>query len=238
MSKHALTVPALVFIATPLIGQSAPAPYSPPAPAELNTALIKPYHHAFHMIASQNGQEADIGTLDDRLIVINANGRPVFIRIQNVDTPTGNMLDSAIADSSSLSPRHHSSVAEHRQLLLEFAPKRVTGQYFEPGDPPIPIDQGLADGVFDSNMLDVLIGAMPLAQGYAGRLLIYIYEAGGPVPMDVAVTGSETLNGSATWVANVTISGRTVRYYVDKADHQVAQVVSPGVRLVRIAPAR
>jgi len=190
------------------------------------------------MIMVRGGQEQEIGSLDDQVVLADDNGKPSIIRVQNVDGPAGAMTDTAVADKASLAPRWHSSHAEHRLLQLQFTGSKVTGKYKGSGDPPFPIEQSVAENVFDSNMLDVLVCALPLADGYRGRLTVYLYEAGGAVPVDVAVTGSETVDGSDTWATGVTISGHTARYFIGKADHRVVQIVAtqaPGVelRLVR-----
>jgi hypothetical protein len=186
------------------------------------------------MIMVRGGQEQEIGNLDDRVVVADDNGRPSIIRVQNVDGPAGSMTDTAVADKTSLAPRWHSSHAEHRLLQLQFAGGKVTGKFKGSGDPPFPIDQSVPENVFDSNMLDVLVCALPLSDGYHGRLTVYLYEAGGAVPVDVAVTGSENVAGGETWVTGVTIAGRTARYFIGKSDHRVAQIIStqgPGVEL-------
>src|SRR5258705_10888375 len=193
------------------------------------------------MVMVKNGQEEEIGTLDDRVVIQDDGGKPAIIRIQNVDGPSGALTDSSIADAATLAPRRHNSQSERRILLLQFAGRRLTGTYWEAGDPSFPIDEQIPDGTFDSNMLAVLVAAMPLGSGYAGRIMVYLYEVGGATAMDVAVTGSGKIDGVDTWVTNVTLRGRTARYDVGKGDHRVVQIVSnagPGaeVHLRRNAP--
>jgi hypothetical protein len=136
------------------------------------------------------------------------------------------MLDSAVADPATLAPRWHSSHGQRRNLTVQFSDARITGTYQDAGDPPIPIDDKVAGRVYDSNMLDVLISAMPLAVGYSGRLAVYLYDAGGAIPADVTVTGSEKVGSMDSWVAAVRLAGRTARYYVGKTDHRVVEIVS------------
>ncbi len=224
-----------VLIAAPL-GAQAPsmAPPAPPPPlAKLQATQVSPYHHVFRMVSIQGDT---LGVLDDQVVKgRDAQGQPAIIRIQSISGPTGIILDSAIADAATLTPRHHSSYSAHRELRIDFDKTRVTGELNDAGHPR-PVNQEIKQEMFDSNMLDVLIGALPLAAGYTGRVMVYIYEAGGPIPMDVAVSGSEVVKGTDTWVTNVTLGRSTVRYYVGKSDHQVAQVVTPGMKLVRAEP--
>jgi hypothetical protein len=220
----------------PLAAQTAPktAPAAAVPLAHVDPTRIAPYHHSLRIIKTQGGEDQQIGTLDDRVVIGEDNGKPAIIRVQNVDGQTGAMLDSAVADPASLAPRWHSSHSERRILRLEFTPGHVTGSFWEQGDPSFPIDDKPTVELFDSNMLDVLIAALPLAAGYAGRLNVYLYEAGGPVPVDVAVTGSETVGGTDTWVTAVTLNQRTARYYVGKTQHRVEQIISvpaPGIEI-------
>jgi len=246
MTKHLIIACALVAVASPLAAQN-PSRSTPPAakpagpplpPAMPDPARVTPYHQSLRMVMARNGQEQEIGRLDDEVTLAQLDGKPALIRVQNVESPTGLMTDTAVADPTNLAPRWHSSHAEHRDLRLEFGRRKVTGTYKGSGDPSFPIDQAVVDSLFDSNMLDVLISALPLADGYKGRMMVYLYEAGGATPVDVAVTGSETVAGVEAWNTGVTIAGRTARYYVGKTDRHVVQIVSspaPGVelRLVR-----
>ena len=214
----------------------APAPSLPPVRPD--GKLVTPYHRSFRMVMSRNGKEQDVGGLDDQVTIGEHNGKPAIIRVQNVEGPTGVMTDTAVADAATLTPRWHSSTSERRRLRLEFAPGRVTGNFRESGDAGFPIDQKFTDSLYDSNMLDVVLAALPLASGYRGHMTVYLYEAGGPTPVDVEVTGSDKVNGKETWITGVTIGGRTARYYLDKTTHQVAQIVStpgPGME-IRIVP--
>jgi hypothetical protein len=186
------------------------------------------------MVMVKNGAEEEVGTLDDRVVIQDDGGTRAIIRVQNVDGPAGVMADSSIADAATLAPRRHNSQSERRILLLQFAGRHLTGTYREAGDPSFPIDEQVPDSIFDSNMLDVLVAAMPLRPGYSGRLMVYLYEVGGAAAMDVAVIGSGNIDGVDTWVTNVTLRGRTARYDVGKNDHRVVQIVShagPGVEV-------
>ena len=218
-----------------------PPPQSPGpalAPARPVPALVTPYHHRFRMVMSRGGRDQDVGSLDDQVILGQHEGKPAIIRVQNVEGAAGVMTDTAVADAATLAPRWHSSASQGRTLRLDFAPRRVTGALTKSGDGPLPIDQQVPDSLYDSNMLDVVLSALPLAAGYRARMTIYLYEAGGPTPVDVEVTGSEKVDGVDTWITGVTIGGRTARYYVGKTTHQVARIVStpgPGME-IRIVP--
>ena len=178
------------------------------------------------MIMVHEGKEEEVGSLEDRVAIAEIQGQRAIVRTQDVNGPTGNMLDSAVADPATLAPRRHSSHGQRRNLTLQFEHARVSGTYQDAGDPPIPVDDKIGDQVFDSNMLDVLISALPLAESYSGRLTVYLYDAGGAIPVDVTVTGSDKIGAMDVWVTAVRLGGRLARYYVSKADHRVAQIVS------------
>jgi hypothetical protein len=218
----------LLITATGLWAQEAPLPPRPPIPppAHLDPTRVTPYHQSFRMVLVQNGAEQQIGSLEDQVSIADDHGQRSIIRSEDVNGPTGNMLDSSVADPSTLAPRRHSSHGERRNLALEFTDARITGAYQDAGDPPIPVDDKVNGRVFDSNLLDVLISAMPLADGYSGRLTVYLYDAGGSITADLTVTGSDKVGAMDCWVAGVTIGGRTVRYYVSKTDHRVVEILS------------
>jgi hypothetical protein len=228
MLRSLLACATIIMFAATMAAQEAPLPPRPPIPppARLDPSRVAPYHQSFRMVMVQNGEEQQVGSLEDQVTLAAANGKPAIIRVQDVHSPTGSMLDSAVADPASLAPRWHSSHGERRNLSLQFAPAHVTGLYKDTGDPPIPVDDKVGENVFDSNMLDVLISAMPLAEGYAGRLTVYLYDAGGAIPVDVTVTGSDKIGELDTWVTAVRMGGRVARYYMGKTDHRVAQIVS------------
>jgi hypothetical protein len=223
-----------LILTGPLSAQAPAAPPAPvPPPAKLAASQVTPYHHVFRMISVQGDT---LGVLDDQVVRGNdAQGQPIIIRIQNITGLTGESLDSAIADATTLSPRHHSRHSPKRELRIDFDRTRVTGELIDDGHTR-PVSQEVVEGVFDSNMLDVLIGALPLAPGYSGRVMVYIYEAGGAIPMDVSVRGSQDLKGTDTWVTGVTLGRTTVVYYIGKTDHEVKQVLTPGMKLVRAEP--
>lgn len=221
-----------------LAAGSAPAQEKPggtqASAARPDPARLVPYHQRFRMVMARNGRIQEIGRLDDQVVLGEDNGKPAVIRVQNIEGPTGIMTDTAVADPETLAPRRHASHSEARTLTLAFAPNRVTGTFSKNGDPASAIDQPVTGNLYDSNMLDVLLATLPLSAGYTGRLMVYLYEAGGPTPVDIAVTGAETVDGTDSWVTGVTIGGKTARYYVGKTEPRVTRIVSspgPGMEI-------
>jgi hypothetical protein len=233
-----LAAVAMTAMMPPPAMAQAPAgnkPTAPPPPATPDGARVSPYRQTLRMIMSREGQEQQIGTLSDELTATTAGGTPVLIRVQQITTNgRGTMTDTSVATAASLAPRWHSSHGPNRTLRVEFAPGRVRGSEQPRGGEATAIDQVVGTKIFDSNMLDVLVASLPLSATYKGRIPVYVYEAGGETPVDVAVVSSESLNGDAVWVVGVMLGGRVAMYYVTKVKPRVVQIVSqpaPGIEL-------
>jgi hypothetical protein len=173
-----------------------------------------------------------VGSLVDEVTV---SGSGLVVRVQQITaTGRGMMTDTAVAAGPTLTPRWHSSHGPNRHLRIEFAPGRVRGEERPKGADAIPIDHVVGNRIYDSNMLDLLVSALPLHASYRGRLPVYLYEAGGETPVDVQVIGTDTVEGVDAWLVAVTLGGRVARYSVAKEQPRVLRIVSspaPGVEL-------
>ena len=225
------------FTPPPAAAQSQGVTKAPPPlpPATPEGARVAPYKQTLRMVMFREGQEQQVGTLTDEVTRSSAGGTPVLIRVQQISTTgRGIMTDTSVANAATLVPRWHSSHGPNRTLRLEFTPGRVRGSEQPVNAEPAAIDHVVGQRIFDGNMLDVLVASLPLSATYKGRIPVYVYEAGGETPVDVAVVSSETLGADPVWVVGVMLGGRIAMYYVTKETPRVAQIVSqpaPGVEL-------
>src|SRR5437868_3757530 len=96
-----LLAPALpVTAAAQTFSRPVPAPSSTAPSAALaarpDPARVTPYHQSLRMIMVEGGQQREIGSLDDQVVLADDNGRPSLIRVQNLDGPGGQMTDTAV----------------------------------------------------------------------------------------------------------------------------------------------
>lgn len=220
-----------VLLATALVAfaGSATAQTTPPPPATVDPSRIVAYSQSLRMVTAGEGVEKEVATVRNIVTVTESE----IIHVQTVADADGVLVDSSVADRATLKPRWHRSTNDRRTLHLAFSPGRVVGQDQEMGNPPRDIKETVSDRVFDANLLDVLIAALPLAEGFRGRLSVFLWEAGGEIPLDVVVTGSATIGGRDTWAVDVTL-GKTAKFNLTKGEHRVVQIVSspaPGMEI-------
>jgi hypothetical protein len=161
---------------------------------------------------TRNGQSQNRGESTQQLARITRAGRELLVSTRTFVTPAGPAIDSSYADAVTLTPVRHVGLHDSRTMVLDFAGHRVTGRYAEKGKQPLPIDQVLEAPPFDSSLYDLVIAALPLAEGYTARLPFYIYEQGGLVSWDVKVVKREApalADGSSpeSWQVEVSEGG-------------------------------
>lgn len=139
--------------------------------------------------------------------------------------------DSTIAIAKTLEPQRHSSYNMQRDMVLNFG-KIVTGYYNDKiKNSRILISDTTNAAYFDSNIYPVLLGWLPLADGYKKDISIYDYNPAGRIGIlkasvkDVTSgTYKSVKKGTRdVWILSVTdeIGGGengTSTYYFDKAD--------------------
>ncbi len=229
LAALAVPVPARSQVST---AAAVPVPAAAPDPSR-----VIAFRDSFRVVQVSRTAEAQVAMVQQRVLLTDTD----IIWQQSITDATGRMADSSVADRATLAPRWHRSDSERRSMALEFTRGHVTGKYADAGEPAYEINETVSERTYDSNMLDLLVAALPLAAGYRGRLQVFLWEAGGEIPADVAVTGSEDVDGQSAWVAEVTLMGKPARYYVSKREPRVLRISSspaPGVeiRFVRALP--
>ena len=230
----------LLAAAAPAAAQTSAPPAAPPL-GHLDASRIVESSQTFKMVMVSQGAEKDLGQVVNAVIFADVLGSPSIVWLQSVTDPRGSMLDSSVADRATLGPRTHRTTSDAREMRIEFSPGKVFGHFVARGDPPYEVNEKVSEGIFDSSMLDILIAALPLAEGYKARLPVFLWEAGGEITADVVVTGSEMFGTEDTWTVIVTLKDRPAHYNVTKRDPKVVKIMSapaPGVeiRFVRTWP--
>jgi hypothetical protein len=133
----------------------------------------------------------------------------------------GTIVDTAVAELGSLRAISHASHQPSKTMRFAFDSTSVSGTVATPPTAtPEAAHQGLGGPIFDSNVIELVISALPLSAGYHTELPFFIYERGGRVPMAVDVKERSTIEFPAlgkrdTWVVAVAVPGAPATIWVD-----------------------
>jgi dipeptidyl aminopeptidase/acylaminoacyl peptidase len=208
--------------------------------AAISTARISTDTATRRLVLIQGGQERDVGTLRGELTLADIGGRPALVRVQTLSSQMlGTSTDTIVLDRATLAPIRLRSVNMRRTMSLDFRQDSIVGSVAPAGGAAQTIAIRPDTALFDSNTIDLLVRALPLAEGYAVRHPIYLHEGGGKMWVTSRVTGSERVadEGGAlvdAWVVESKIGPQTVKYWIAKDSRDVLQSVieaGPGVQL-------
>lgn len=208
--------------------------------AAISTARIRADTATRRLVLVQGGQEREVGTLRTELTLADIGGQPTLVRVQALSSPMlGTSTDTVVVARTTLAPIRHRSVNARRTMSLDFRGDSIVGSVTPTGAAAQSVAVRADTALFDSNAIDLILRALPLADGYAVRHPVYLHEGGGKVWVTSRVTGSERLaaEGGAmvdAWVVESKIGPQTVRVWIAKDSGEVLQSVldaAPGVQL-------
>jgi len=164
--------------------------------------------------------------------------------VQRVETTTSRVIpstvDTFVVQLASLAPvsqRTH----EDRVVALDYAGAAVRGTITE-GGATGRVEVTLPTTVFYDNAMDLVLGALPLAEGYAASLPVYDDEAGRVAWRQVRVTGSDSVPGEGgmadAWRVETTRGTTRSTYWMDKRTRRMLRWALPvagggEIRIVR-----
>jgi hypothetical protein len=179
------------------------------------------------------GQDSSAGT---RTVVLQVIDRPRSTRLLEVEQRFpgggGEIVDTAVADLATLRAVAHQSHQPARTMRFTFPGNDAVGTVAwrgPAGDSVVQVRQPLGGPIFDSNVLDLVVAALPLAQGFTAELPFFIYERGGRVSMPIAVRERSTaafprLGSREVWVVTVGVPGAPATVWVDTRTHAVLRI--------------
>jgi hypothetical protein len=146
----------------------------------------------------------------------------------------GEIVDTAIAELRTLRAVAHRSHQPARTMRFDFVGDAAEGIVEETAAAPQSpkaqkVHQSLGGPIFDSNVIDLVISALPLERGFSVDLPFFIFERGGRVPMAVAVRDRATssfgqLGERDAWVVSVDVPGAPATVWVDAKTRAVLRV--------------
>ena len=226
---------SLLLSIVPLALAAQQAPIVAAGDAAIDGSRIVPGTTTRTLTVEKDGARRPNGSIVD-VISVQPDGR--LLRVQTIATPTGTIVDTAISDRRTLVPVRHSSSSAQRTMHVDFAGAHATGTFAPKDSATRTIDQQGDHPFFDSNIYDLVVGALPLADGYAARVPVYIYERGGQVWMDVRVMSTDRVAGVAAWKTSVTLGSYACTMWLRKSDGHLMQLTAapaPGVVLSMVA---
>ncbi len=173
-----------------------------------------------------------------RLVAGKLNGRKTLNLINTVDAGDSPMIDHIVLDAGTLALMNRYSpyfaVGQH-YLAVAVRDDRLTGSLNSiPGGDSVAIDTVLASEVFEESTLALVLAALPLSEGYSGRLPRLAASASNSSFsagfVDFTVTGREQVEGGdgeayRCWVVEARWSG------VDYSEiHWIADVPPYSIR--------
>ncbi len=192
----------------------------------------KSYQMAWYFLRDTTKME--IGKVTTQ--VLSLNNRLTVVTHVNMKNMKAPWVDSTIADAKTLQPIYHASYNMQRDMVLNFG-KVVTGFYNDKMKKKnFTINDTTTSKYFDSNIYPVLIGWLPLQDGYKKEIAIYDYNPNaktGILKASVENVTSGTYQSTKSGTRNVWIvtvsdeigngeNGRST-YYFDKVDRKLWQ---------------
>jgi hypothetical protein len=229
-------LPLLLLLPTAAVAQSQ-APFAAPADAVApGASVLRPLPardgvDTLTMVMVQKGVSIAVGMLvSESRPVAGPGGVPA---VRRVETTTSRMVPStvdtfvvALRTLAPVSQRTH----EDRVVALDFSGRAVRGTITE-GERTGAVDLTLPAAVFYDNSMDLVLGALPLADGYAADLPVYDDETGTVAWRHVQVAGSERLPGSGemadAWRVETTRGALRSTYWIDKRTHLMLRWALP-----------
>lgn len=178
------------------------------------------------------GKDSASGTRTVVLRAFHSSGGERMLEVQQrFPGGGGEIVDTAVAELHTLRAIAHQSHQLTKTMRFTFAGNEVEGEVTVkgPADSVTRVHQSLGGPIFDSNVIDLVVAALPLHAGFRAELPFFIYERGGRVPMPVAVRERATVAFSRfgprdVWIVTVGVPGAPATVWVDTKTHAVLRV--------------
>lgn len=184
----------------------------------------------YQRTVTRAGQDSSAGTRTVVLRVVDRSGGTPLLEVeQRFPGGGGVIVDTALAELRTLRAVAHRSHQPARTMRFAFVGDDAVGTVAAGAAGDSAVRQALGGPIFDSNVLDLVVSALPLHQGFTAELPFFIFERGGRVPMMVAVRERTTipftrLGSREVWVVAVGVPGAPATVWVDTQTHAVLRV--------------
>jgi len=190
----------------------------------------------FRRMITRDGRDSTVGTRTVVSRVVKGSDGARLLEVeQRFPGGGGEIVDTALADLHTLRAVAHRSHQPRRTMRFAFAGDTVEGTVSAIGaatdtaSPPQAVHQGVGGPLFDSNLLDLVVAALPLQPQFMAELPFFIYERGGRVMMPVRVRERARvtfpmLGEREVWIVAVGVPGAPATFWVDTTFRVVLRV--------------
>jgi len=209
---------------------AAQQPTQTPVVPGLDLLLLRPDRPdtiVFQRSVTRDGHDSSTGTRTVVMTPLAANGSPVLVVEQRFPGRGGEIVDTAVADLGTLRAVTHQSHQPTRTMRFVFDTGAADGSvvlHGATGDSTVTVHQSLGGPLFDSNVIDLVVGGLPLREGFSEELPFFFYERGGRVLMRVTVRERTSmvfakLGQRDVWIVSVAVPGAPATMWVDAKAH-------------------
>lgn len=182
---------------------------------------------------SRQGTDSVMGirTVVSRIVVA-ATGQRLLVVEQRFPGGGGEIVDTAISELTTMRAVAHRSHQPSRAMQFDFVGSEVVGALATTGpekdgtSTTRQVHQAIGGPIFDSNVLEMVVAALPLRRDFEAVLPLFIYERGGRVETPVAVRAHTrvhfpVLGTREAWIVTLDLPGVSATIWVDTATRAV-----------------
>jgi hypothetical protein len=193
---------------------------------ELNTTHLTEGTTRSRVIFLQGSEIREIGVVTTTIRFMEHEGSPAVLLVRSFPTPSGEILDSALALRHTLAPVWQHSHQPTKTMLLAFSDSGVTGEWAPTDSAMRTLHHPTPRPVYDATDQEMLIASLPLADGYRALIPIYTFELGGMELDTLHVIGTErmTVPGGAlrdAWKVGFGDPFITATFWVDRETRRI-----------------
>lgn len=223
MTLRRLRLPVLLLLlaAAPAVAQ-APAVVTPGS-ALLDGTRVASGSHGYVLGILQGGVDQRVGDLTLRTRVVERGGRALLARTETFRLAYGDVLaaDTFEVDRATLAAVSLRRLSDDGKTALAFADGRIRGT----ADGAV-VDLAVEEPAFYGNSIDLVLGSLPLAVGFAATLPLLDESDGSVRRATVAVAAEETVRTADGG------SCRALRVEVEDEDASSTYWIAPDTRLL------
>lgn len=229
MTRRRIILLALAASIVPASGVAQRAVEIQPGSRELDVSRIVPRTDTMAVLQRVEDQEVKLMTLEVRTARADIGGVPVVFRVQRAFASNGEVVlsDSFTVAASTLAPLRYTWRYESGPGGIWVEGLRVRGLN-RAGYAENEIDLRLSGPSFFRSQLDLLLAALPLAQGRAFGWRALVEEEGRESRMEARVAGTDrvrTMSGDScdAWRVEVRFGLGTNNYWIDRRTGELLQ---------------
>lgn len=216
-----LAVLSLALAAHPAAAQIGPEPHVPVGSPQVRTAHLVNRVDSLVLLVDRV-DPFPVGSMVIATTLASDAGRETVLRVETVHDAEGKLtnVDSSVVLRGSLAPLAYTTRQGARRKSMTFADGRVRGEEVSSRGVRKPLDTPLPGQAFAAPLMDLLLGSLPLREGYAARFPVYDPDRG-MASTTVHVAELETVRtadgGSCrAWRVSVAGGGAPGTYWIEE----------------------